>query len=81
MKNLIKYTKHLGLLILPLLLVFMPFGVWLFNEYHDYNKENLILWTSFIPVLSYTIGVLIGVLHSKINKKDTYNDSNNDSYH
>lgn len=62
-KNILGYCRNISLLILPLLFVFIPFVIWLLNEYYDYNKENLVLWTSFIPILSYVIGLLIGVIH------------------
>lgn len=77
-KKLFKYIKDFGLLIIPLIFVFLPFSTWLVNEYYDYNKENLVLWTSFIPILSYIIGLLIGILHIKF-KKTKYEYS--DTYH
>lgn len=76
--NIWKYCRHVSLLILPLIFVFMPFVIWLFNEYYDYNKESLILWTSFIPILSYVIGLLIGVIHSRFNKSDQEQTSDYD---
>lgn len=81
MNRFIKYIKYLSLLILPLIFVFFPFLLWIFKERYNYTKENLILWTSFIPILSYVIGLLIGVLHKSLTNKSQYNESSNDNHH
>ena len=76
--NFLGYAKFL----VPLLFLLIPFGIWLFNEYHDYNKENLFLWTSFIPILSYIIGLLTGILLKTLTEnrklKEQYNTSSYD---
>lgn len=64
MKDFIRNIKKYCFLIITLVLVFLPFAVWLTGKYYTFHKD--ILWISFIPILSHIIGLLIGVIHNKI---------------
>ena len=78
---LLRYCKHLGLLI-PFICLLFPFIIWLLSEYYNYKRQTLVMLTSFVPMLSYIIGLLIGILQKSIDRnKNQYIDGANDSYH